>query len=97
MKGNNELIKDRFIVILHKLASGDTLHVGKKTPKYDVKWTVSYKERTKFSVYPIKRIPVKASMASLMVLVCSNGKQLLIKGLFSIWAIKITLNTRNKQ
>jgi len=48
LKGNNELIKDRFIVILHKLASGDTLHVGKKTLKYNVKWTVSHKERTKF-------------------------------------------------
>lgn len=59
--------------------------------------TVSYEERTKFSVYPVKRIPVKASTASLMVLVCSNGKQLLIKGLFSIWAINTKLNMRNKQ
>lgn len=59
--------------------------------------TVSCKEITKFSVYPVKSIPVKASMASLMVFVRSNGKQLLIKDLFSIWAIHIKLNMRNKQ
>lgn len=58
---------------------------------------VLYKQRRKFSVYPEKSVPVKASMASLIVLVCSNGKQLLIKGLFSIWAINNKLNTRNKQ
>lgn len=59
--------------------------------------TVSYKEITKISVYPVKSVPVKASVASLMVLVHSNGKQLLMKGLFSIWAINTKLNMRNKQ
>lgn len=37
LKDNNTLIKDRFIITLHKLASGDTVHVGKKIPKYNVK------------------------------------------------------------
>lgn len=58
---------------------------------------VLYKQRRKFSVYPEKSVPVKVSTASLMVLVCSNGKQLLMKGLFGIWAINNKLNTRNKQ
>lgn len=50
LKGNNELIKDGFIVILHKLASGDTLHVGKKTLKYKVKWAQFHMKREQSSL-----------------------------------------------
>lgn len=50
-KANNELMKGRFVVILHKLASGDTLHVENTQCAMCKTDTVSYKERTKFSIH----------------------------------------------